>query len=210
MIDAGKIVTTVVITLLLSGFAAYFTIWKDLQGLKNQLPFESSSQQKNKTEENFYALDQRIKKLESFNTAQGSIIAAFRGACPKGWVEHDESEGRFLLGISTGQKILQVGGSPTHLLTKEELPNFELLGSTDLSEHSHSSKFQFSITDGEAHSDNPRAGKTDGGRYDAHTPTLSLSKERHSHKATVKSGGDDKPHNNMPPYIVVRWCIPRI
>ena len=171
---------------------------------------QASEVSADKLQENFETLDERISQIEAMLAAQQSIIAAFRGECPKGWVEHDQSKGRFLIGLSDTLGVSETGGFENHQLTKEELPSFKLVGSTKKETHSHDVKIQFSIYDGIDNSDNPRAGKTDSGRYTVDAPTTVLLKQNtHLHNVEIASGGSNKPHNNMPPYFVVRWCVPR-
>lgn len=93
-------------------------------------------------------------------------------------------QGRFLLGADSSYKAGSMGGEATHTLSQEELPNYNL-----------------SVSGGE----NVMYSRN-GGDPAAYTQTSSSGWGLPNWSATnvqVASGGSDKAHNNMPPYLAV-------
>lgn len=135
------------------------------------------------------------------------MVVAFDGQCPDGWVEYPGASGRVVLGVNDQHLFRQTDGEESHTLSVEELPNYTLRGTATENSHSHSVSVQFSVIDGENGSENPRAGR-DNGRYRTSSPKVDVGASEHEHDVVVQSGGANRPHNNMPPYIALYYCTP--
>lgn len=121
-------------------------------------------------------------------------VVAFRevDGCPTdmGWRNFGEGAGRFIVGTgshtqfdSYGMQVESLklgakGGHRTHRLSKDEMP-----------EHSH----EYVFSSGKA---SPRKGDTSEDEFGKKDRTIQ----------TGKSGNND-PHNNMPPYVALHYCI---
>ncbi len=94
----------------------------------------------------------------------------------------------FLL-ASGSRQIGATGGEETHMLTPEELPA-----------HSHKSntKNEYFVTSEESGAGSWKVSVGSGSRYVDGQPTDSFH-----HRISTDSVGDNKAHNNMPPYLVV-------
>ena len=123
----------------------------------------------------------------------GAVVAFnLPTGCPKdeGWHDFTDGAGRFIAGMGRHTDIDrygnpvealvrgQVGGHRTHELTVSEMPS-----------HSHTYEFS-SGTSSPAKVDN--------------TPSEFGAKDRKPQTGTT---GDGAPHNNMPPYIALHYCI---
>ena len=135
------------------------------------------------------------------------MVVAFEGLCPSGWTEHSNARGRVILGVNDQHLLSETAGKEIHTLSAQELPNYELTGQATETGHSHPVSVQFSILDGPDGSVNPRAGLNNG-RYESGSPKIDVLESAHGHAVTVRSGGQNKPHNNMPPYIALYFCTP--
>ena len=90
--------------------------------------------------------------------------------------------GRMLLGVSDGHAIGSTGGEENHTLTTNEIPK-------------HNHKFATNA-----------AGSTQFPQWYFKMQGLQQSKSFQAYGDYTLYAGGDKPHNNMPPYIVVyRW-----
>ena len=121
-------------------------------------------------------------------------VVAFRevDGCPTdmGWRNFGEGAGRFIVGTgshaqfdSYGMRVESLklgakGGHRTHQLSKEEMP-------------AHSHEYEFS------------SGQASPEHVDT-TPDAFGAKDR-----TIQTGksGNNVPHNNMPPYVALHYCI---
>lgn len=90
--------------------------------------------------------------------------------------------GRMLLGVSDGHAIGSTGGEENHTLTTNEIPK-------------HNHRFATNA-----------AGSTQFPQWYFKMQGLQQSKSFQAYGDYTLYAGGDKPHNNMPPYIVVyRW-----
>ena len=123
----------------------------------------------------------------------GAVVAFdLPDGCPtdEGWQDYDKGAGRFIAGMgrhASGDRygnpveeltLGQVGGHRTHRLTEPELP-------------AHSHKYEFS-------SGSARRAEGD------FTPIEFGAKDR---IRLTGSTGKNAPHNNLPPFIALRYCI---
>jgi hypothetical protein len=152
----------------------------------------------NKYEETQKQLNEYSNKFQKLNNELNGFVAYFEGECPSGWKEYSEAAGRFILssGVYTGNSLdgrvesqkydlLQVGGEIQHQLTISEMP-------------SHN------------HSDDP----TRKGLLYERPDCLSTSHDTDTtcgepdllHSYPMINQGGNSPHNNMPPYIVLKAC----
>ncbi|WP_298937702.1 hypothetical protein [uncultured Ruegeria sp.] len=141
--------------------------------------------------------------LSGSSLPSGAVVAfdfspTMPQACPDGWITHREIRGRLIVGAggphsnkgSSGEQLLsyeigQTGGSETHTLTTEEMP-----------EHSH--EFPSGISKGQATDNSTTHWFDRGGK----------SNDRNIQKSNVlvSKEGQGLPHNNMPPYIALYFC----
>lgn len=114
----------------------------------------------------------------------------------------DNILGRMIVGLDASQTefntVGKTGGEKVHILTKPELPSYNLSGSTNSSgNHRHG------MEDGAGGDDG--SGRVVAGN-DYGTQSLANAQTKyagtHSHSVTMSSGGGNQPHNNLPPYIV--------
>jgi len=130
----------------------------------------------------FSYLDTRFSKmiqiLPGAKATDVGQIAYFEGDCPDGWENYIHGQERFILGAGGGYTLGSTGGEFTHTLTIDEMPK-----------HNHG--IQDSGDSG---------GSTDGQLTDS----TSLSPQSDIIKTSFTGG--NQPHNNMPPYIVLRAC----
>ena len=114
-------------------------------------------------------------------------VSAFdaRTKCPNGWDEFPAAAGRAIIGIGFATDPKEVrdfsttGGSEKHLLTETEMPT-----------HFHETT--------EMIRDDSR---------DGIESTVHAKGEHHREKTRTGASGGSQPHNNMPPYLVLRYCL---
>lgn len=134
----------------------------------------------------------------------GSIYISVNSENPKNIFggEWEQIKDRFLLARGDTYKNLNdVGGSATHILTKEQLPSYTLYNSS----HGHTASVNTAGGSGDFPSYNNTTrvskGVSFGQNSNANTGTNTVSVGNAT--ITVNSGGSGKAHNNMPPYLVV-------
>ena len=121
----------------------------------------------------------------------------------------------------TNKELSDVGGAETHTLSSSEMPNHTHTASTNttgshghtVNDPGHFHTFTTINDDYNGSSDNPPGFTTDstGLKYwNTDTKTTGITIENngnHSHTVTVNSTGGGQPHNNMQPYIALRYII---
>lgn len=99
---------------------------------------------------------------------------------PEGWRECTDLRGRMPLGWNPDDSdfntLGKIAGEKKHTLTIEEMPK-----------HNHNVRLQFGIV---------RGGKSDG---------TSAPRDGGQFNLLEDSKGGDQPHNNMPPYIIIKF-----
>ncbi|ENX4858870.1 TPA: hypothetical protein I7295_24395 [Vibrio parahaemolyticus] len=114
-----------------------------------------------------------------------NTVIAFNGdKCPKGWRDFSQAQGRFIIGAGSGdnlklKKFGDTGGAEEHTLTITEIPKH-----THKGKHAEWGFFEW------------RGGGSD--------PFWNKKKTFTEYDSSATGGS--QPHNNMPPYIVLRWC----
>lgn len=117
-------------------------------------------------------------------------------------------QGKMVLGIGGAHDLGDTGGSETVTLTIPQMPY-----------HTHSSTI--SIDEAGVHTHNmqlPNSSRDDPGNRNAGTSSNKASiysseyvssSGNHTHSATcnITSTGSSQPHSNMPPYLVLIYCI---
>lgn len=111
----------------------------------------------------------------------GSVVAFRSSVCPSGWIEAADVSGRVIVGSGSGNGLTprangEVGGTETHTLTVPELP-------------SHSHGINLSVRNYSA-----------GNNYGAGVVRAT------DKRVEIEANGSNQPHNNMPPYIVLKYC----
>lgn len=117
------------------------------------------------------------------------------------WSRYSDADGLFILGANSNRhapereeyKVHEGGGAPTHTLTVSEMPPHDHPGSTS----------------GDTYLPSLRNTKEPfvAGAYSVDArPKVSLQ-ETAGWYIDVKEQGGGAPHNNMPPYITLYWCI---
>ena len=122
----------------------------------------------------------------------GAVVAFDReDGCPPGWSEYRDADGRFIVGTGRhtvhdpyGNEVADLefgreGGERTHRLSVDEMPP-----------HSHTYVFS--------------TGHRSPARYSDYTPDEFGVKNLPDHPTSAVGG--NMPHNNMPPYIALRFC----
>lgn len=139
-----------------------------------------------------------------------NAVVAFSGPCPAGWTEFGDASGRFIVGVNNTHALYSTGGASEHTLSQGELPDYTLVGTAETVEHSHDMTVVFSVRDGDLTSRNPKAGGGGVGAgensFRATDSRMIIQPAEHAHSVSVGSGGQGQPHNNMPPYIALRFC----
>ena len=132
------------------------------------------------------SFDSQLKKVQKNVIPQKTVAAFALSECPTGWSDFDEGAGRVILGVGKGTKlterILMVkGGEEKHKLTIGEMPY-----------HKH---------------------KWNGVRADRKDDYGFDGSERNVHRASdsvvndiSEAQGGNQPHNNMPPFVTLRFC----
>ena len=122
----------------------------------------------------------------------GAVVAFDRQECPSGWREFDDAEGRFIVGTGrhsefdrygvelTELQLEDMGGDRTHRLSIAEMP-------------AHTHRYTFS------------SGQNSPDHVDFSDNEFGM-KDRPMEETTP--AGDDQPHNNMPPFVALRFCAP--
>lgn len=139
----------------------------------------------------------KVKKaLSSIGNIPSGLIGYFEKECPIGWEEYIYSKGRFILSAGNFEQRSidgrlekftytsgQIGGEVFHKLTKSEMPK-----------HNHS--------DGEfSHLLRSNCDLTNSIGHDRSCGEPDIYNSR-----VMIDQGNDEPHNNMPPYIVLKAC----
>lgn len=122
--------------------------------------------------------------------ARGAVVAFNRADCPRGWTAFVPGAGRFIVGAGRhtindqwGNEIAELalreqGGERTHVLTEEEMPR-------------HSHLYEFS-----SGNNSPQ--------YVDHSSNEFGLKDR---RERTTQEGRNAPHNNMPPYVALNYCV---
>ena len=124
----------------------------------------------------------------------GAVVAFDReDGCPAGWSEYRDADGRFIVGTGRhsvhdayGNVLDELefggeGGERTHRLKVKEMPK-----------HHHRHWFSNGAGDDRAPDADFRPHESGGRDY--------------AQRRDTTATGDNKPHNNMPPYIALRFC----
>jgi hypothetical protein len=103
--------------------------------------------------------------------------------CPAGWSPFDEAAGRTIIGVGKGRDLAErryreEGGFETHTLTVDELPPHTHEVTQMIGDNNVDGVDSTTTRSGEHHNEPRRSGATGGGRA----------------------------HNNMPPFIALRYC----
>ena len=133
-------------------------------------------------------LEELEKKSELLEWRLNNAVVAFDSEqCPKGWRLYTAASGRTIIGSGRGDGLTpkslgKKGGAETHVLTVAELP-------------SHSHEIQASAHYHVITTDHPRT-----------ITKLFHKNEEFQSKGETFSTGEGKPHNNLPPYLVLNFC----
>lgn len=110
-----------------------------------------------------------------------AVVAFELSKCPDGWDEYHEAAGRTIIGVGGGDKLtnrtlMEKGGRESHTLLVDEMPL-----------HSHSYTFPNTVIEN---------GEGGGG----------VASRTYARDEKSGDAGGSSPHNNMPPFISLRYC----
>lgn len=147
----------------------------------------------------------RIEALEAsiapFKDAKGAVVTFNRDRqkgpiCPRGWTYFEAAGGRFVVGAGehddnlriypsfAENERLAIGGEEMHLLTLAEMPA-----------HTHANGNHIFLLQSDGNRTIGNAGDFTRGEPNLHTVGRILSE------------GGNQPHNNLPPFISLYFCI---
>ena len=140
------------------------------------------------------AMEASLEARQALQVAvpRGAVMAFNLSACPDGWSDFAELDGRMILGAGPAEDgsvriVADRGGTEAHTLTIDEMPM-----------HNHSNEtfdrlLQMNRRTVGAGSDSTGAGVE---------PDVYAAGE-------ILSAGGGLPHNNMPPYFTLKFCVRR-
>ncbi len=152
----------------------------------------ASAQDDSSLEDTAEAVAQLLRVHEILSAVENSILLTDQdcGDLGEGWTNFEPLGGRFVLAAGRGRNDNQVeeefgrhdhGGTYKHLLTLAEMPS-----------HTHSYRDRYLNNSA---SENASRGDDDD------------RERRYSNDdRTTGSRGNNMPHNNMPPYLVLNFC----
>jgi len=129
------------------------------------------------------------KLISEIRIPSGAVLAFKRKSCPAGWKPITIVKGRVIVGAGKGngmseRKFGDTGGEEKHCLTKNEMPS-----------HNHYiRRFKGATNDCLA-----------GSREDYGIST-SYNKGTAVEKNVISVTGGNRPHENMPPFVVMLYC----
>ena len=129
----------------------------------------------------------RIQEIREIPVS--AVIAVDSADCPPGWSIFESAQDRFIFGVGLEHQYRMTGGSREHTLTIAELP-----------QHSHGVPWNQAGGNRQPNPtplDRDSRRLLDGYRWDTNSRQLN-----------VENTGGGEPHNNMPPFIALRYCTP--
>lgn len=122
-----------------------------------------------------------VRGVPTILTPGGAVVAFELSQCPSGWTDFELAKGRFVVGVGQGNNLtertlLENGGTESHTLTVSELPP-----------HRHPGNVSYSGASAENFQTN------------SNYPLASWESQ------SGETGGG-LPHNNMPPFVALRYC----
>ena len=138
----------------------------------------------------FYLKD-KIVSLAS-GVGSGAVMAFdIPSGCPEGWTEFSDASGMVIVGVGKAENLSQrnyrdTGGSEKHALTRNELAS-----------HSHGfsgDSVEFGGWGGS------------GNFYKLAPGNTAEFEESHTPSGSIELTGESRPHENMPPFIVLHYC----
>lgn len=158
----------------------------------------------------------RVGNLQTVAPIVGEIKMFFGaiGDIPQGWVICDGNNatpnfgGRFPIGtgvfntgtVSIPYDVGDEGGEISVELTKQQLPNYSLTGTTS-NNGAHTHNYQRS-KDGRGYET-----RNDDNPHSVWENKTTSSSGSHTHTVTVNSGGSNQAHENRPPFIAVHFIM---
>ena len=124
--------------------------------------------------------------LKSSTFPSGAILAFSLPDCPNGWSSFDEGAGRVIIGVGKGtgltaRNLMDKGGEEKHKLNIAEMPK-----------HNHK------LMD-------VRNDRRDDYGFGGSELNIYMAKGREI-SDIISQEGEGEPHNNMPPFIALRFC----
>jgi len=129
------------------------------------------------------------KKTSGKRFPKNAVVAFDASTCPDGWRTFDLAKGRVIVGVGrgnglTGRILSDTGGEESHKLTEDEMPS-----------HKHRT-----VEAGDTSNSSWGVGDGMNGRHGVRW------QNPHATSNTAPIGGG-KSHNNMPPFVVLLYCI---
>mgnify|MGYP001039901431 CR=1 FL=1 len=154
-------------------------------------------------------LSQIVSQLRTQTVPKNTVAAFNLPECPAGWKLFGEAGGRMIVGKGQipGQRnkiFRSTGGEETTVLGPLQMPRHNHEGTTQKGSpmryravHDNGGNYGMA-------SNHVRAWRGGSGFNDRNDDSYSLS--NHTHKFVTTLAGRGRPHNNMPPFIVLTYC----
>ena len=142
--------------------------------------------------EEFAELQNQIRKLQTKRVPSGMVAPFELAECPNGWTDFERAAGRFIVGVGSGDGLTrrllsQTGGDEQVTLSISEMPK-----------HRHQNPTR---GDDQRQRDENRLQETIWA-----LPVTDKGTMGGAHERPTEYVGNGQPHNNIPPYIALRYC----
>ena len=140
-------------------------------------------------------------QLSGVHLPVDTVVAFEKVKCPKGWLPYEKADGRFIIGAGKGElrnklNVGDIGGMEFVTLVESNMPS-----------HQHGSIIHASSEEGEKKEEERRGWGNDRQINPAPKTTKGTGKWKNDGGFFLTSpAGKGEAHDNMPPYIALRFC----
>lgn len=145
-------------------------------------------------------------------TAPGAVVAYALEQCPRGWRDYKKASGRTIIGVGESQGLTKrslndIGGEEAHVLTESELASHAHEGVSNGGNIASYRVVDPLNRESGFHTAANHVQGWKGGQnfFDANDANYPLA--GHTHNFVTNAKGGNVPHNNMQPYVALRYCI---